>query len=104
MPELDLQYYPTWIERHNAAAARYEEAEKERKRAIFGFAGKEAIEEADTAAQEAWQDSSKVMFDAAEDFIHMLRKAAILHPEELRDLMLEVLGDSIVEAVLEGSR
>lgn len=103
MSHLDKQF-PNWLQLHNAAFAKCEAARLALNHAVYGSEGQAAREKAEADLQAAEDEMAKVLYDAAQVGFFLLRNAVKLHPEQMRDLLLEVLADPIADAVLEGSR
>ena len=92
----------SWKQRYEAALAEYKAARDARNQAIYGSDGKEARDLAERKEFEAQEAVAKVMFDAKEEFHFMLRNALRTDPDATKNLLLEGVEDSIVDAVMEG--
>ena len=94
-PQVNTSNLPSWGCRHNDAIEAYDKARKATRKAAEPDKRNDLL----AAEWDALGEIDAVEFQAAQDWLLGLRIAARLHPENVRNLLLDVLGEFIAELV-----
>lgn len=95
---------PSWEQRYHDALEAYARARDANACVTYGGEGIAVRVEAGHAEWDAMQQVDVVRVAGANDFLFQLRATAELFPEDLRDLLLRIVGESIADAVMEAVR
>ena len=103
-PQFKLPQFPRWGQRIGELLEEWAAKRDANNRATYGMDGLAARIDAGHAEWDAEQAVYAAEIDAADDFLFGLRLAVRHHPEALLSLLLDVLGECLIELFTGGTR